>query len=194
MLGVILCGGESTRMGRDKGLIAFTDETWSASAAKKIAALQIPVVFSINNSQRPQYAAIFPGEHLIMDDPTLTLKGPLAGILSVHLYAPTEDLLVLACDLPLIDPALLKELIVRHRFQIAQSYLYTNDGVPEPLCGIYTAQGLARIAHLYHAGQLARHSMKYALERLTVDTQPIPVDKKQCFQNFNYPFEPPLSL
>lgn len=205
MLGVILSGGESTRMGRDKGLIIAHNQTWVGSAMEKMAALGIPVVVSINARQLPEYTqllaneqrnpgeglipgkGLLAGDRLIPDNPALTLKGPLAGILSVHLQFPTEDLFVLACDLPLMDPTLLKDLYLRHQQSNAQAYLYTNAEGPEPLCGIYTTAGLARIIHRYRTGELARHSMKYALDQLTVDSRPIPEDKKQCFQNFNYP-------
>jgi molybdopterin-guanine dinucleotide biosynthesis protein A len=188
MLGVILCGGDSTRMGKDKGLMPDGSQTWAASAAEKMATLGFPVALSVNNRQFPFYAERFAPGQLISDDPALSLKGPLAGLLSVHAAYPAEDLFVLACDLPYMDPVLLNELYLRRKqHNAAQAYLYTADGVPEPLCGIYTAPGLALILGRCHAQQLARHSMKYALDQLTVDSLPIPEDKKRCFENFNYP-------
>jgi molybdopterin-guanine dinucleotide biosynthesis protein A len=188
MLGVILCGGDSTRMGRDKGLIPADTQTWAGSAAKKMTALGIHVALSVSDRQLPHYAQELPNERLISDDPTLTLKGPLAGLLSVHNKYPSEDLFVLACDLPLIDTALLHDLCRRQSINNgAQAYIYTAAGEPEPLCGIYTASGLALITGLYQAQRLARHSMKYALEQLLVDSQPIPKEKIKCFENFNYP-------
>ena len=188
MLGVILCGGDSTRMGRDKGLIPSGAQTWAGSAVEKMATLGIPVILSVNDQQLPHYTPIFPRGQLIPDDPTLSLKGPLAGLLSVHKEYPTEDLFVLACDLPLMDTVLLTNLHIRQKqYNAAHAYLYAIDGEPEPLCCIYTASGLALIAGLYDAKQLFRHSMKYALEQLIVDSQPIPEDKTECFENFNYP-------
>jgi molybdenum cofactor guanylyltransferase len=169
-------------------MILAATQTWAGSAAEKMATLGIPVFISVNGRQLPQYMQIFPRGQLIPDDPTLSLKGPLSGLLSVHLKAPAHDLFVLACDLPLMDPSLLQLLFLRHRQRKdAQAYLYTTNGEPEPLCGIYTAPGLAHITGLYHTQRLARHSVKYALDQMTVDSQPIPEDKKQCFENFNYP-------
>jgi len=172
-------------------MIPAAAHTWAGTAAEKMATLGIPVFISVNGGQLPQYMQIFPRGQLIPDDPTLSLKGPLAGLLSVHVKAPAHDLFVLACDLPLMDPILLQRLYLRRRqHKDAQAYLYTVDGELEPLCGIYTAPGLAHITGLYQAQRLARHSMKYALDQLTVDSQPIPEDKKQCFENFNYPSGP----
>lgn len=175
-------------MGTDKGLIIAGTQTWAGSAAKKMATVGIHVALSINDRQLPHYVQQLPNERLIPDDPTLSLKGPLAGILSVHNKYPTEDLFLLACDLPFMEPILLKDLYHRWRQNKgAQVYLYTAGGEPEPLCGIYTSPGLAHITNLYHEQRLPRHSMKYALEQLTVDSLPIPEGKKQCFENFNYP-------
>jgi molybdopterin-guanine dinucleotide biosynthesis protein A len=172
-------------------MIPAAAQTWAGSAAEKMATLGIPVFISVNGGQLPQYAQIFPRAQLIPDDPTLSLKGPLAGLLSVHFKAPAHDLFVLACDLPLMAPILLQGLYLRQQqHKDAHAYLYTSNGQPEPLCGIYTAQGLSLITGLYHAQRLVRHSMKYALDQLTVDSQPIPEDQKQCFENFNYPSGP----
>jgi molybdopterin-guanine dinucleotide biosynthesis protein A len=188
MLGVILCGGDSTRMGRDKGLIPADSQTWAGSAAKKMGTLGIPVILSVSERQLPHYVQQLPNERLMADDPTLTVKGPLAGLLSVHKEYSSHDLFVLACDLPLMDPILLHDLRRRQNSNSsAQAYIYSAGGEPEPLCGIYTASGLALITALYQTQRLARHSMKYALEQLLVDSQPVPNDKINCFENFNYP-------
>ncbi len=205
MLGVILCGGESTRMGRDKGLIPGEGKTWAGLAAEKLAVTGIRVVLSVNDRQVARYTRLFSNERLIRehftpdgmgldlisDDPALRLRGPLVGLLSVHKRYPSEDLFVLACDVPLMEPGLLKDLYLRKGQQNdAQAWLYTIDGEPEPLCAIYAAKGLARIIHLYEQQLLSRHSMKYALDQLTVDSLPVPEDKKNCFKNFNYPSDP----
>jgi len=175
-------------MGRDKGLIPGEAQTWAGSAVEKMATLGIPVVVSVNARQLPNYGEIFTREQLIPDNPALGIRGPLAGLMSVHAAYPAEDVFVLACDLPLMDATLLTNLYLRRKQHTdAHAYLYTADGEPEPLCGIYTAPGLALIISLYYADRLLRHSMKYALGQLTVDSQPIPEDKKQCFENFNYP-------
>ena len=88
--------------------------------------------------------------------------------------------------MPLMETELLKELLVKYQQQnTADAHIYTNDGEPEPLCGIYKASGLAHIIHLYQANQLPRHSMKYMLEHIATQSIPLPDDKKKCFRNFN---------
>jgi molybdopterin-guanine dinucleotide biosynthesis protein A len=53
---------------------------------------------------------------------------------------PDADWLVVACDLPNIDAETLEHLITnRSAAQPFTAYLSTHDGLPEPLCAIYTA-------------------------------------------------------
>ena len=186
MLGIILCGGQSLRMGSDKGLLKLEAKTWAQTAIDKMTVLNIPVKISVNKQQYPEYAAVFSASSLIADNETLQLKGPLLGLLSCHLSFPAEDLFVLACDMPLMEAFLLTELYQQYHEQAdAGAYIFTNDGEREPLCGIYTAKALASVTDLMNDGQLKKHSMKFILDHLTVSTITATEEQKKCFRNFN---------
>ena len=185
MIGVVLCGGQSSRMGSDKGLLKFNDKSWVQIGIDKLKDFQIPIVISINKNQLPDYSNAFPTNILLIDDNSLQLRGPLCGLLSVHLKYPEEDLLILACDMPLIDADLIKQLLMKYSETASDAIIYTNDGEPEPMPGIYKSNGLAHIQLLYNNNQLTRHSMKYILEHLSTFSTPLPDDKKNCFRNFN---------
>jgi len=173
-------------MGTDKGLLKLHANTWAQTAIDKIATLQLPVVLSVNKDQLEGYAAIFAPQQLIPDNESLEMKGPLCGVLSVHIQFPHDDLMILACDMPLMETELLKELLSHYGQQTSSdAFIYTNDGEPEPLCGIYKARGLAHILSLYQEKQLPKHSMKYVLEHISTHSIPLPGDKKKCFRNFN---------
>lgn len=64
--------------------------------------------------------------------------GPVAGILSALEEHPEVDWLVVACDLPNIDIAIIRNLLEQrsdeHPFT---AYTSSHDGLPEPLCAIY---------------------------------------------------------
>ena len=59
LLGVILCGGESKRMGTDKGLRSIGNTIWAKHVANKLHALHIPIIYSVNQQQVNTY-----GEHI----------------------------------------------------------------------------------------------------------------------------------
>lgn len=185
-------------MGSDKGLlkaplppeggIGLTHEakTWAQTAFDKLVELNFPIVISVNEKQYNDYSAVFNSSELITDDPALSIHGPLSGVLSVHLQHPAEDLLILACDMPLMETKLLKELLLHcQQHSINDAFVYSNDGEPEPLCGIYKASGLAHIYHLYQSQQLPKHSMKFMLDHINTFTIPLADDQKKFFRNFN---------
>lgn len=187
MLGVILCGGQSSRMGTDKGLLQLDKSSWAQTAVDKIALLGLPVVVSVNQEQHSSYASLFNHLELIKDDNALELRGPLLGVLSVHLQHPLEELFVLACDMPLMDYSVLKELLNVYQQQplSTDALVFTNDGEPEPLCAIYTSKGLAQVNQLLKTKQLKKHSMKYMLEQVSTFLIPLAESQKKYFRNFN---------
>jgi molybdopterin-guanine dinucleotide biosynthesis protein A len=186
MLGIILCGGASSRMGRDKGLLPSSSGTWAKMMLEKLKEFGFTVSISVNGTQPELYSTAFPDTELITDNDSLKLKGPLAALLSVHIKYPSEDLFVAACDMPLMDPVVLKELYNTYQKDSGyEGYVFTNEGEPEPLCGIYTANGLKTIKIWNEHGQLAKHSMKFMLDHLTISRIPIPENWKIFFKNFN---------
>ena len=186
MLGIILCGGQSSRMGSDKGLLVNEAKTWAQTAYDKLATLNIPIKLSVNEKQFAEYAKVFAAESLISDNTAVDVRGPLLGVLSAHMQNPADDLFLLACDMPLMEPELLKELYNCCRQNSgSEVYIFTNDNEPEPLCGIYTAKGLLKIAALQKENNLLKHSMKFILSQLAVYTIALNDNQKKYFRNFN---------
>ncbi|MGC4102107.1 molybdenum cofactor guanylyltransferase [Ferruginibacter sp.] len=186
MTGIILCGGQSSRMGTDKGLLHYEAKTWAQTALEKMNVLNIPVKISVNLQQQPEYEKVFAPQMLIADDASLDLKGPLLGVLSAHLQNSAEDLFILACDMPLMEPGLLKELFALYQqSKKYEVFIYTNNKEPEPLCGIYTSQALKKIVTMLRQDKLVRHSMKFVLSQLVVCEIALQENQKTAFRNFN---------
>jgi molybdopterin-guanine dinucleotide biosynthesis protein A len=189
MLGVVLSGGQSSRMGTDKGLIRSEAKTWAQIAMDKLAAFQIPVVISVNAKQHVEYQAEFRVEQLLKDNEALAIRGPLAGLLSVHRRFPKQDLFVLACDMLLMENAMMEKLLAEYKKQHEEVFVFTQHGEPEPLCAIYTARALATSLDLYHSSKLTKHSMKFVLGHLPVCSIPLQAGQEKYFRNFNSPAE-----
>ncbi len=101
LIAVVLCGGQSSRMGRDKGLIERDGVCWAAWMGRKLSSFGLPVVYSVRAGQEAAYSAVLPEGSLIAD--AMDIGGPLNGLLSVHERFPGNDLLVLACDMQDMD-------------------------------------------------------------------------------------------
>ncbi|MBC7390774.1 MAG: molybdenum cofactor guanylyltransferase [Opitutaceae bacterium] len=184
---MIFCGGKSTRMGTDKGLIRKNGKSWAQIAAEKIENLNFQACFSVNAEQFPIYSELL-GEELLVTD-SVSIHGPLAGLLSVHNVYPHHDLFILACDLIDISSTLLNKIYVEFRNREGEHdfFVFSNDGNFEPLLGIYTREGLQKLADLYNLNQLEKHSMKYILEIGNTFTIDLSESEKELFTNYNNP-------
>lgn len=184
MLGVVLSGGQSTRMGQDKGLMIIDGRTWAESVYERLSSRSIPVVVAINQEQLLEYSRHFRGRELVIDNPELKIQGPLAGLISVHLIYPEQDILLLACDMIKIESAVIEKLLDEYQREQPDAIAFQGDNV-EPLCGIYSARGLKKIIGHYHTGTLERHSLMHVLEALDAKYIPIKDEWKSLFKNFN---------
>lgn len=187
MTGVVLCGGQSSRMGKDKGLLQHESSSWAQLAANKLTALHLPVVLSVNSQQYDSYNKLFQNPILIKDDDSLNIGGPLKGLLSVYLQLPAEDLLVLACDMRYMKIEVLQQLLKTNSATNAEAIVFDNENTIEPLCAVYKATGLKKIYDQYSHGLLKKFSMYYILQLLNTCCLPVPQEWRICFTNFNTP-------
>lgn len=187
MHGIVLCGGQSSRMGTDKGMLMLQSLHWAEIAADKFKLLHLPYVVSVNAQQYEDYSRVFADQQLLKDDTDIPVKGPLLGILSTHQVLPTTDLFVLACDMPLMEPALMQSLLSLYAKNKPEACVFAGQEDVEPLCAIYSAKALSKINQLVANGRLPRFSIKYVLENLQVVSLPILPEQEKCFTNFNIP-------
>lgn len=186
MTGLVLCGGKSSRMGSDKGLMNDSGITWAETACRKLARLVSPVRISVGHEQFASYAAYFPAQQLLIDDDTLTIGGPLRGLISAHIQMPEEAIFLLACDLLLIEPIVFHKLLaLQKQSPDYDAFVFVQDAEAEPLCAIYTAKGLQKILAAYREGSLGKQSMKHILEMLHTLRTALPAEWKPYFKNIN---------
>lgn len=188
LLGVVLCGGASRRMGRDKGLIEREGVPWAIRMGEKLTPWSLPVVYSINAKQQAAYTAILSPAQLITD--TLELPGPLNGLFSVHERYPDHDLLLLACDMPDLDDKALRKIIDlylggRGGEGAPAFYVYRDAHFLQPFCAIYTAAGLRPMHLLIRTGGLQDTSLQ-ALLKSGSSRQTVITDFAS-FHNYNTP-------
>jgi molybdopterin-guanine dinucleotide biosynthesis protein A len=160
--GVILAGGKSSRMGRNKALLPVGG---------------VPCVQRIAEALRGVCGDIL----IVSDDPTpyafLSLpvipdrfpgSGPLAGIHSALSVVATEKALILACDLPHVSAEFLRRLCAMSAGEDALVPL-SADGRLQPLCAIYRTTCVATLEEDLKRG---RRSVLSYLEGRNVRTVP----------------------
>jgi molybdopterin-guanine dinucleotide biosynthesis protein A len=122
-IGVILAGGLSSRMGQDKALMRMADTCMLDHISQVLNKTTVKEIVISRNDENGRYLSdIIPN------------KGPLSGIHSAAMHYPSDDLLIVPVDLPLIDRFTLEELInYGHRHRCNARYagqslpLYVNN-------------------------------------------------------------------
>ena len=138
LMGLVLAGGRSTRMGTDKGLLSYHGKPQREYLYDQMRPLCREVYLSI----RPEQQESIPGGFACIADEN-KYRGPLNGLLSAHHAFPDAAWLVVACDLPLIDQEVLAYLVARRNPKaMATAFATRKTGLPEPLAAIWEPHGL----------------------------------------------------
>ena len=131
LFGLVLVGGRSTRMGRDKAALEYGGKPQAVAAYELLSKCCAKVFLSCRQGQPAMHG--LPALYDVVEN-----LGPMGGILSALTTHPDKAWLVLACDLPFLTEATLRDLIARRdAAQLATAYRSAHDGFPEPLCAIY---------------------------------------------------------
>ena len=142
LYGLVLTGGRSRRMQRDKASLEYAGQSQLQRAMQLLTPRVARCFVSVraDQLQDPRRAAY---DTIVDLRPDL---GPMGGIhAALHAY-PDRAWLVLACDLPLLDTATLQHLIAhRASARAATAYRSSFDGQPEPLCAIFEPRSLVLI-------------------------------------------------
>jgi molybdopterin-guanine dinucleotide biosynthesis protein A len=168
-LGAILVGGASRRFGAPKALATVGG---LAMVERARLALRDAGLTPVLIGARPELAAIdLPRRPDRFED-----GGPLAGIHAALVWAGELDLpgaLCVACDLPLLAPALLHDLWEQGvRSEACAVVPDGPDGAPEPLCAWYGVGALPEIEARLARRDLRVRALVKALSPERIQTAP----------------------
>jgi len=150
MMGVVLCGGKSTRMKQDKALLKYRGQPQWQIVFRMLQPLCGTVVISVNPEQAQRWS-VDNSYPLVVDQSTFQNHGPLTGLLSVIEAYPNTALFLVACDYPFLRREHLKYL-VDHRSSEYDVVCYQTDDQPEPLITIFETKAIKAIQHYYQSG------------------------------------------
>lgn len=133
LYGLVLAGGESRRMGRDKAALDLHGRSQVDWAFELLARHCERVFVSVRPGQEADPARA--GHPTIVD--RHVGAGPIAGIAAALATHPEAAWFVVACDLPLLSDATLAALVAARGRESVTAFRSVHDGLPEPLCAIY---------------------------------------------------------
>lgn len=144
--GAILAGGQSRRMGRDKAALLLAGEPLLLRTVRRLRTVT-PDVVIIGPLER---AALAPGVPIVPD--RWPQQGPLGGIATALQALESEAVLVVGCDMPFLNVALLRYLL-----SLAFAYdavVVRADGQAHPLHAVYQKRCLPILEAQLLAGKL----------------------------------------
>jgi len=143
---LVLCGGKSRRMGRAKAFLPFKGGSMVEHVLSTVKDLFSEVLIVANEPEAY--------ENLDFDvvKDILPYRGPLGGILSGLLVSSNPYAFVIACDMPLVQKKLVREIASkRHGNDVV--VLSHRQGV-EPLLGIYSKNCIKQLEETLFSGNL----------------------------------------
>ena len=161
MKGLLLVGGKSSRMGTDKSEMIFRDGlTQRERGVKMLGEICDEVFISVADGE---------GENIIAD--AFGNIGPLGAIASAQQHSPDDTWLVLACDLPLLEPETLEALQSAHQPDHNATYFNSaTDGFPEPLCAIWGPSSTSAVSNAIASGKLCPRSVLQEINGHALDS------------------------
>ncbi|TAE75225.1 MAG: hypothetical protein EAZ84_09795 [Verrucomicrobia bacterium] len=189
MIILILSGGKSRRMGRDKSSILRPDGGRQLDHLLELAReISSEIIVSTNDPtlNLPEGVTALPD--------AVPGEGPLAALASLAARS-NDSALVIGGDLFLLDSPTLHHL-VEHHDPTAAATCYANriDARPEPLCTIYSAPSLAAASHALASGErCARHFLEALAPQIltlpnatALDNANTPDELAECFAKLQH--------
>lgn len=143
ILGAILCGGRSARFGSDKALAAIGEATMGERIVAAMRAAGADPVMAIGGTAGavlsiPTIADLRPGD------------GPLGGLATALLWAKSGIVVVVPCDLPLLESGHIASIIAAS--QPGRAAVATIDGEPQISLACWPAEAGRAILKLVEGG------------------------------------------
>lgn len=174
--GYILAGGQSSRMGEDKGLKLFLGKPLIQMVIEQMLIAVDKVVIVANNMDYNQF-----GLEVIEDK--IKNSGPAGGIYTALQHSKTEKNFITSCDMPFIAAEAIQFMLRNSSLNAISIPLFHNK--LEPLFGVYPKTCLPHWKASLEKGifKLTELAKAYKLNKITVDK--IAIFSEKHFQNIN---------
>lgn len=135
LIGVVTCGGKSSRMGSDKSLLNYHGKPQRYFLYDLLKTFCNNAFISCNKEQG---SSIRKDYEYIVDKEEYRNHGPISGLLSSFIENPQKSILFVGCDYPYLNSGCIQKLISnRSNGLSAVCYLNPENNIIEPLITIY---------------------------------------------------------
>jgi molybdopterin-guanine dinucleotide biosynthesis protein A len=133
--GIVLAGGRSTRMGRDKASLPFGQATLLDHVVAIVRQISDDVIVVCRPDQSVPAGVRVAHDAVADQGPLAGLAAGLAAVQALRPEDPQALAIAVACDMPLVKPAVLERLLAT--IGDADIAVAEVDGHASVLCGVY---------------------------------------------------------
>jgi len=190
MVAILLAGGRSSRFGGDKLAYPLHRRPivkWTYSAVRQVDP-NVRVCVS-RSSQSEALRTLLPKDvRFLRDLPRRAVRGPGAGIVTGLRSAPGESVLVVAADMPWIEPRALRRLLATARRHRGVAVPIHASGMIEPLVqahAVAPSRGLLDQLVRVRAKHLRPTDLLRALPQVALVSERTLATRTRCFRSVN---------
>jgi molybdopterin-guanine dinucleotide biosynthesis protein A len=178
---VLLVGGESRRMGRDKATIAFGGKPlWQ----RQLELLQTLCPERVFVSARTEQTWLPPEAELLLDEPPS--RGPLSGLTKALKTMQTSHLVVLAVDMPFLTSQQMR--ILWRLATIRCGVLPMIGDRAEPLAAIYPRDAVTDFVEAVTGDDFSLQTLARGLVRSgRMHLLDLPEEQRELYRSVNEP-------
>ena len=156
--GLVMCGGNSRRMGTDKCMLAYQGKPQCYHIYEMLQPFCEKVFISCNENQA---VAMETGYNILVDHSSYNDIGPVAGLLTAFTYYPKNDFLIVGCDYPFLDANDLANFISTCKEQKNTAFYNQKEDLYEPLLAHYPSSAFIKLKEMCSEQQ---YSLQYFLK------------------------------
>ncbi|MEP2667789.1 MAG: NTP transferase domain-containing protein [Cyclobacteriaceae bacterium] len=174
LYGLVLEGGQSTRMGKDKAFLQYHGQPQRDYVFRLLEKFCDRVYHSVNSQAST-------AEHTIKDG--YPLQGPLNGILSAFKYRSDVAWITVPVDMPLVDESTIQFLLDHRDTTRVATCFYDSDGkLPEPLLTIWEPASAVLLKAFYENGKSSPREFL-----TTANSKLVTAPDQKALKNINKP-------
>lgn len=161
----ILCGGKSSRMGTEKGLVNYNNQPFIQLVIDAIVPITTNIFLVTDNQEYTDFN--YP---LVAD--VYKNKGPVGGIFSALDRSETENNLILSCDIPKISTNVIKNYLINNISDQKDVIFLSDDKNVYPLIGIYNKRVKPKLSEAISSNRIKLLSLLNELNCQVIKVNP----------------------
>ncbi len=150
LYGLVVCGGNSSRMGTDKSMLTYHNKPQRYHLYEMLQPFCEKVFISCNAKQVNDMEQ---GYNFLPDLHAYTNIGPMAALLTTFEQYPINDLLVIGCDYPFLTGNDLYSFLSCCNGETSAAFYNESEDIYEPLIAYYHYNAVKRLEEMYLKSQ-----------------------------------------